>query len=92
MNYIYLNIRLEKGFVFEDIGCCFVEFMNLIVYFFLLGIMLSLYMDVVLDVCIDVLDIMVDDDFNFEESIFNLEVKEFGYVVNMGCFVVDCNF
>lgn len=54
--------------------------------------MLSLYMDVVLDVCIDVLDIMVDDDFNFEESIFNLEVKEFGYVVNMGCFVVDCNF
>lgn len=92
MNYIHLNIRLEKGLVLEDIGCCFVEFMNLTVYFFLSGIMSSSHMDVVPDACIDVLDIMADDDFNFEESIFNLEVKEFGYVANMGCPVADCNF
>ncbi|XP_065941010.1 uncharacterized protein [Magallana gigas] len=55
-------------------------------------IMSSSHMDVVPDACIDVLDIMADDDFNFEESIFNLEVKEFGYVANMGCPVADCNF
>lgn len=54
--------------------------------------MSSSHVDVVPDACIDVLDIMADDDFNFEESIFNLEVKEFGYVANMGCPVADCNF
>lgn len=54
--------------------------------------MSSSHMDVVPNACIDVLDIMADDDFNFEESIFNLEVKEFGYVANMGCPVADCNF
>uniref|UniRef100_K1QSZ0 Uncharacterized protein n=1 Tax=Magallana gigas TaxID=29159 RepID=K1QSZ0_MAGGI len=58
----------------------------------IVGIMSSSHMDVVPDACIDVLDIMADDDFNFEESIFNLEVKEFGYVANMGCPVADCNF
>lgn len=47
--------------------------------------MSSSHMDVVSNACrdLDVQDIMADGDFNLEESIFNLEMKEFGYVANM---------
>lgn len=51
--------------------------------------MSSLNMDV--DLHVDVLDLMAEEDFHFEETIFSLEVQEFGYAANM-CPVVDCNF
>lgn len=53
--------------------------------------MSSLHIDIEPHTCIDVLDIMTDDEFNVEEPIFNLDVC-YGYAVNMVCPVADCNF
>lgn len=40
---------------------------------------------------VDVLDLMAEDDFYFEESVFDLDEQDFGYVANMKCPIADCN-
>lgn len=61
-----MNIRLEEGFVQEDIYFWFCRVYEFKSMFFLSGTMSSLHIDIEPHTCIDVLDIMTDDDFHVE--------------------------